>query len=194
MEDEPLKLLSGSNEQLDAILRAALNWHKDMINNYVITQQGNTWVHNENNIRERKDLTLYLMLNEHSYMQSEDMDLCVEYLVKEGFIKELQKLNVTKYKITFIGKKFIEEGGFTEKEKIKDLQTRNLETDLERRSKNESRLVLGTIGAAVIAFFLLTLESVKFVRSLEADPLPAVLWVGIIIIGIFVYKGIKKLP
>ncbi len=90
-------------------------------------------------------------------------------LIKDGFLSldehrakreaTFKEIGFSYYQITFEGEVFLQQGGYTEKERIKNINLKNLETEIRIRKRNEKVTAISAILAAVGAagYFLLEL-------------------------------------
>lgn len=90
------------------------------------------------------------------------------YLLERGFLMtewfDNRHLEY-KYAISIKGRLFLENDGYKQENKDIILNREMQQADLKRRNQNDLLLVRGTIGATVVASFLLLLEVIKFLET-----------------------------
>lgn len=72
---------------------------------------------------------------------------------------------IKKFKVTFKGELFNENGGYVQREADIILQRERLKIDAQRIADNENWLKRGAVGSAIFAGCLLTWEIVKFLHE-----------------------------
>jgi hypothetical protein len=92
-------------------------------------------------------------------------------LVKDGYLfSELNDKGTAKYSLTWDGKyHYINEGGYLQKQADKATARLALETQNKTTLLHSQMASYGSVGAAIIAGLLLTLELVKFYQSLLSN-------------------------
>lgn len=100
-----------------------------------------------------------------------DLQLVLNKLVKDGYVEAMmqKKVNLnTKeevdemcYRLTFEGKVFIQNKGYSRQYELESIKIRTLQIYEATRKRNDCLLILGTVGAAVFAAFLLFWDMYK---------------------------------
>ncbi len=97
-----------------------------------------------------------------------EVQLVINKLIKDGYInldehraqREIQydEKGFRYYQITFKGEVFLQDGGYTQKERIKEVNLKNLETEIKIRKRNEKVTAISASLAAIGAIGYLLLE------------------------------------
>lgn len=101
----------------------------------------------------------------------QDLHLVLNKLVKDGYVECVmqkrvnwntkEELNEMCYRLTFEGKVFIKDGGYSRKYDLETMSINSMKTYEKTRSRNEMLVIVGTIGAALFAGGILFWEIYK---------------------------------